>query len=132
MTLLLVAPVMTLSMIAQRLRRYGHHIVAVASALEGSALHDRFDVAVVDLALGDHDALDVARRLLARGQVARVVFFGDVESSTFRRRADQFGVVVERREGIAALAHVLTEMRPRLDSGLDLVSARNDVQAKTS
>ncbi|MCZ0983326.1 response regulator [Streptomyces diastatochromogenes] len=55
--------------LAAHLRRHGHHTRTCGSAAEALAVHEAFDLLLVDALLPDMDGVDVCRRLRAAGDL---------------------------------------------------------------
>jgi DNA-binding response OmpR family regulator len=71
-----------------------------------------FDVAVLDIDLGDGDGVSLARELLAANKVRRVIFHTATLDKTRHAQASQIGPVLPKSGDAQAL---LAALRARLD-----------------
>jgi DNA-binding response OmpR family regulator len=85
------------------LRINGYEVGSILSYEEGCAVSGRFDVAVMDVDLGDGDGVDLAARLLAQDLVTHVVFFTARTDADTAARAEVFGPVVSKTAGVDLL-----------------------------
>ncbi|MBX3182287.1 MAG: response regulator [Polyangiaceae bacterium] len=102
-------PLATVVAIALR-RGTGHEVVRVGSVSRAeAALAERgvFDVAVLDIDLPDGSGVDLARRLIERGQVSACVFFTASRDEAERAAARQVGPVVDKLATMDELVQVV-------------------------
>lgn len=90
-------------------RIHGFEVGTVSSYSEGRAVNGHFDLAVMDIDLGDGDGVELAERLLERGVVDQVVFLTARTDAETTRRASRFGPVVSKTAGSDTLLDTLRE-----------------------
>lgn len=90
-------------------RIHGFEVGSVLSYSEGRAVNGHFDLAVMDIDLGDGDGVDLAARLLERGIVDQVVFLTARTDAETARRASRFGPVVSKTAGSDTLLEALRD-----------------------
>jgi CheY-like chemotaxis protein len=81
-----------------------HHVDSCAAAL---AIEDHFNAGVFDVELPDGTGIDLCAELLARGRIARAVFYTGVANEGLLRRAAQIAPVVRKSEDIANLLQAI-------------------------
>ena len=100
-----------LRMVMERtFEREGMVVTTAGSRAEGMAQTGRFVVGIFDLDLGDGTGVEVARHLLATGQVSHCVFFsGDVASKALCE-AKRIGPVFYKGDGLRHLSEHLRQL----------------------
>ena len=88
----------------------GHDVVVAGSCSEAAKLSGPFAVAVLDLDLGDGCGTDLARELVERGVVAKVVFYSGSDQRSVVGRARQLGPVF-RKGKLDALSGLVDKVK---------------------
>lgn len=102
------------TVIAISLRRLGHEVVRLGSVQRAVMAEGPFDAAIVDIDLPDGSGNDLAEYLLTEGRVRAVVFFTASRDASAIERAVQLGPVVDKVDGVEALAaQVAAELEAR-------------------
>jgi CheY-like chemotaxis protein len=83
-------------MLRRSLAARGHHLTFAATVAEALSLEGRFEVGVIDGELPDGDGVALARDLLARGVVDRVVFFTASADEDLLAAAAVIGTVIHK------------------------------------
>ncbi len=97
------------TVIAISLRRLGHEVLRLGSVQRAETVEGPFDAAVLDIELPDGSGIVLAEDLLNEGRARSVVFFSAVRDTNARQRALRLGPVVDKVDGIEALASVVAE-----------------------
>jgi len=97
------------TVIAISLRRSGHEVMRLGSVRRAVVEEGPFDAAVVDIDLPDGSGIELAEYLLAEGRARSVVFFSATRDADARERALRFGPIVDKVDGVEALAGVVAE-----------------------
>ncbi len=77
----------------------GHEVHTVYSFEEGSQLEGSFDLAIMDIDLGDGDGVELSKALLSRQTVRQVLFFTARTDADTVSRASLLGSVVGKTAG---------------------------------
>ncbi len=93
--------------IARALRAAGHEVVTARSRAEAQAAGS-FDVAVLDIDLGEESGLQLAKQLLASGRARAVVFHSGTRKPEEQARASELGVLVGKSGDMTALLDAVT------------------------
>lgn len=93
--------------LARIMAAHGFAVTAVRLCAEALALAGVFQLGVFDIDLPDGSGVDVARTLLARGQVRRVIFCTGCASFQTLRAAEELGQVVSKPDAGTALSVLL-------------------------
>lgn len=108
------------TVIAISLRRLGHEVVRLGSVQRAVMAEGPFDAAVLDIDLPDGSGCDLAEYLLTEGRARSVVFFSASRDAEARQRALALGPVVDKVDGIEALAGVVAD---ELEASVELARA---------
>lgn len=90
------------------LRTAGYHVTTARSMAEARASRS-FDVAVLDIELGDGNGLDLADELLASGRVRAVVFHSATDDPAVKGHARQLGSLVHKSADTSALLDAVAQ-----------------------
>jgi DNA-binding response OmpR family regulator len=85
------------------LGRYGHRLTIVRTAAEADAIGDVYDCGLFDIDLPDGNGVEIAERLLDRGQLTAAVFFSACTDADLVERASSVGVFVAKSGGTRPL-----------------------------
>jgi len=88
--------------LTRALRGAGYEVTAAASRAE-ARLDGSFDVAVLDIELGDGSGLELAHALLTSEQVGSVVFHSATPEPAVQKRARELGVLVQKSGDLTGL-----------------------------
>lgn len=88
-------------------RRLGYDAVRAGSAQRARAVRGDFDVAIIDLNLPDGSGLGLAKQLLDKNQVGKVVFFTSTTNNAERAEAMYVGPVIDKESGLDILFGVV-------------------------
>lgn len=106
---------------ARLLRREGFGVKVAASCEHARTMPDRFDVALVDLDLGDGSGLVLGSELLEHQTARRVCFFSGTNDPELERRAREVGIFVRKglpgQELVLLLAEEAMKARAANGSG---------------
>lgn len=105
-----------LRLLQRALRGVGRQVVATGSCAAARSLSGKFDLAVLDLDLGDGTGVDLAEDLLAGERVERIVFFSATRDRRMMGRAARIGTVIEKRGNLHALLEELARPEPSVPS----------------
>jgi DNA-binding response OmpR family regulator len=103
------------------LGRYGHRVTLVRSAAEADAVSDVYDCGLFDIDLPDGNGVELAERMLDRGQLTAAVFFSACTDADLVERATTVGVFVAKSSGTRplelAVAEAVSRAAQQLASG---------------
>lgn len=99
-------PVLTRAM-ARALQAIGYQVTTARSVAEARKAGG-FDLAVLDIELGDGSGLELAEELLASGRARSVVFHSATRKPGEQTRAAELGVLVEKSGDLTALLDATT------------------------
>lgn len=85
----------------------GHQVTSVSSAAEAPA-DGSFNVAVLDIDLGNGSGLDLAEALLQSGRARAIVFYSATRDPAQIERAQSLGVLVPKSAQLGALLAAVT------------------------
>jgi len=85
------------------LGRYGHSITSVRDVTDADALAGTYDCGVFDIDLPDGNGVELAERMLDRGQITAAVFFSASTDPTLLERARRIGNFVTKSAGTRSL-----------------------------
>jgi DNA-binding response OmpR family regulator len=91
------------------LARYGHRSTIVRSATEANAVSDVYDCGLFDIDLPDGNGVELAERMLDRGQLTAAVFFSACTDPDMLERAGTVGVFVAKSAGTRPLERAVAE-----------------------
>ncbi len=97
------------TVIAISLRRLGHEVTRLGSVQRALTEEGPFDAAVIDIDLPDGNGIELAEFLLAEGRARSAVFFSATRDAGARERALGLGPIVDKVDGVEALADVVGE-----------------------
>lgn len=97
------------TVIAISLRRQDHDVTRLGSVQRAQVEEGPFDAAVLDIDLPDGSGIELADYLLTEGRARSVVFFTASRDSDARQRALRLGPIVDKADGVEALADVVAE-----------------------
>jgi DNA-binding response OmpR family regulator len=95
------------------LARYGHRTTLVRSAAEADALGQVHDCGLFDIDLPDGSGVELAERLLDRGELTTVVFFSACTDAEVLEHASRIGSFVSKASGTRALEVALAAAASR-------------------
>lgn len=118
------------------LARYGHRSTIVRSAAEADAVSEVYDCGLFDIDLPDGNGVELAERMLDRGQLTAAVFFSACTDADLLERAGSVGVFVAKSAGTRplerAVAEAVSRAAQQLASGApDTPSARGGRSSKS-
>jgi DNA-binding response OmpR family regulator len=91
------------------LARYGHRSTVVRCAAEADAVSDVYDCGLFDIDLPDGNGVELAERMLDRGQLTAAVFFSACTDPDLLERAGTVGVFVAKSAGTRPLERAVAE-----------------------
>ena len=91
------------------LARYGHRSTIVRSAAEAEAVSEIYDCGLFDIDLPDGNGVELAERMLDRGQLTAAVFFSACTDADLLERAGTVGVFVAKSAGTRPLERAVAE-----------------------
>jgi DNA-binding NarL/FixJ family response regulator len=91
--------------------RHGFEVTVACRASDLLALDQHFQFGIFDIDLPEQNGVDLARLCLARGAVARVVFYSAAKDERLRREAQSLGEFVEKRAGVDILVERLVRRK---------------------
>jgi two-component system catabolic regulation response regulator CreB len=93
--------------VARALRGAGYEVTAATSLAEARLDGRSFDVAVLDIEIGDGSGLELARALFASEQVGSVVFHSATLEPAVQKRARELGVLVQKSGDMTRLLEAI-------------------------
>lgn len=87
---------MTARLLSRQLQRAGYRIVLAASCSDALAAVGSFEIAILDIELGDGDGIELGARLLCERRVRQVIFHSAIDEPARRARAEQLGAIVPK------------------------------------
>jgi DNA-binding response OmpR family regulator len=91
------------------LARYGHVTTTATSVAGAEALTDTFDCGILDIDLPDGNGVELAGRLLDRGQLGAIVFFSASTDPDIIAGAREVGPFVPKSAGTRELERALAD-----------------------
>jgi DNA-binding response OmpR family regulator len=90
--------------------KLGYSVQVATSCAEARVVADVFRCGIFDIELGDGSGVDLARAMLARGDVRAVVFYTGSLDSEARRQAAELGRVIDKLSPFAELREEVVEL----------------------